>query len=226
MNKPFSPKLIKRLLSGLVLAPITIFFLLYGGYPFIGLVVIVGMISLYEWFGMTEHEAQKSAARWGHYIFGLLYLSGSLAAFIFMRFGYENGAWYTLSLLLSVWASDTGAYFTGKLIGGAKLSPHISPNKTWAGFGGAVLFFGGTLVCIDILSDSLFGQPYVLVFLIGCVLGAIGQCGDLFISWHKRRFHLKDTGHLIPGHGGLLDRIDSILLICPVSLALLFLIGQ
>jgi phosphatidate cytidylyltransferase len=113
-----------------------------------------------------------------------------------------------------VWASDIGAFTVGRLLGGPKLAPSISPNKTWSGFAGGLLFSA----CLA-FAWGRFGlnaaRPIEAVW-IGILLSLVGQGGDLFESAIKRRFSVKDSGQLIPGHGGLLDRIDALLWAVPV----------
>jgi phosphatidate cytidylyltransferase len=113
-----------------------------------------------------------------------------------------------LLLFLIAWAADTGAYAFGRLIGGPKLAPVLSPNKTWAGFIGGV--FCAALVGAGF---ALFIKESGLMILTisAVILGIISQCGDLLESRIKRLFQVKDAGSLIPGHGGLLDRVDSLL---------------
>lgn len=129
---------------------------------------------------------------------------------------------YIFYLLGIVWMSDIGAYFSGKLIGGPKLWESVSPNKTWAGLGGAIfapLFILPLWLYFDGSREPLF---IILYFAMGfMILGVLGQAGDLLISGFKRKAGVKDTGHLIPGHGGLLDRIDSLMLVTPVFYLLL-----
>lgn len=229
-EKPANATLYKRILSSLVLGPLAVTLILKGGFYFAGMVAIITIISFCEWLGM----AKASPHRYRDLIAGSFYLTFCLVAYVFLRFDAAQGAWLTLGIMLAVWASDTGAYFTGKMIGGPKLAPAISPNKTWAGLGGAMFFCGLMMALLVVLGHSIPPKMLVTdlglkpgyipyVFFIGCFLGAVGQAGDLFISWFKRRSGLKDTGHLIPGHGGLLDRIDSLLLVSPIFLAITML---
>ncbi|MCG6857371.1 MAG: phosphatidate cytidylyltransferase [Salaquimonas sp.] len=107
-----------------------------------------------------------------------------------------------------VWGADTAAYFAGRAIGGPKLAPAISPNKTWAGF------FGGIAGSIIAASAILYLSGYVLsatAVMLFVALSIVSQMGDLLESWIKRRFGKKDSGHIIPGHGGMLDRIDGLI---------------
>ena len=116
-------------------------------------------------------------------------------------------------LLVVNWMGDTGAYYVGRLLGKRKLAPRISPNKTWAGSVGGLI--GNTLAVIVGLYFFLQTAFIELLFL-GWTLGVLGQLGDLTESAMKRSAHLKDSSTLLPGHGGMLDRIDSIILGAPV----------
>jgi phosphatidate cytidylyltransferase len=142
---------------------------------------------------------------------GVLYagLSGvSLAA---LRSGDHDGLITMLFLFAVVWATDIFAYFTGRAIGGPKLAPRISPGKTWSGaIGGAVCAIIAGLAVLYIAREqvSLWLIPIILV------ISAASQCGDLFESWIKRRFGVKDSSHLIPGHGGVMDRVDGLVVAC------------
>lgn len=213
----------KRVISGFILGPATIALIVLGGWYFMALIALSAVIALNEWAEMA-----KKAPR-NQYLFlieGGAYLTLCFASFVFLRQGFEQGAWLAAGIMMAVWASDTGAYFVGKNIGGPKLAPRLSPNKTWAGFAGAMFFCGVMAMILSavghninqwIPADLNIKPKYVWrVFAAGCALGAIGQAGDLFVSFFKRRAGVKDTGDLIPGHGGLLDRIDLLLLVSPV----------
>jgi phosphatidate cytidylyltransferase len=117
-----------------------------------------------------------------------------------------------LWLFLVVWATDIFAYFVGRGIGGAKLAPSISPGKTWAGLVGGML---GAAVVGGIVSTAT-GGPIWLAIVAAPVLAVVAQAGDLFESLLKRRAGVKDSGTLIPGHGGALDRLDGLLFATPV----------
>lgn len=131
-----------------------------------------------------------------------------------------------LSFFILIWCSDVGAYCAGSALGGKlhsrKLSPHISPNKTWVGFWGGLLFCMAAAFCLHV-----FGMFRGIGLLHCLVLAAIvhsgGVCGDLFESLWKRHFNVKDSGNMIPGHGGLLDRFDSSLVAIPLATVYLFL---
>jgi phosphatidate cytidylyltransferase len=135
---------------------------------------------------------------------GLVYAGLPTLGLIYLR-DQPNGLALALWTLAIVWATDIGAYFAGRSIGGPRLAPRLSPNKTWAGLGGGVL---GAL-CIGALIASAFDLPRLLLVL-GAPLAVLAQAGDLFESWLKRRAGVKDSGRLLPGHGGALDRLDGV----------------
>jgi phosphatidate cytidylyltransferase len=136
---------------------------------------------------------------------GFLYTAAAELASFMVRFDQHYG-WFALVLvLLVVWASDIGGYAAGRSVGGPKLAPRVSPNKTWAG---AIGGFVGSLVVAAGWAATGPGK-IVPIMLIGAVLSVASQLGDLFESAVKRRFGVKDSSHIIPGHGGLLDRLDG-----------------
>ncbi len=217
----------KRVLSAAILAPIIIGFIIHGGVPFIFLMVAAFLIALAEWYRMVVRLPRPAL----HILLGALYLACCIMSFILLRLEMPLGAYWALTMMVTLWASDSGAYFTGRKFGGPKLAPVISPKKTWSGFGGALLSAGIMLFLFYYIFFShhaifrvgtVSGRPLEF-FLTGVIIGGIGQAGDLLESWFKRRAGVKDTGNLIPGHGGLLDRIDSLLLASPVFLALAWL---
>lgn len=218
-----------RVLSGLVLAPLTVAVIVWGGWPFMILMGAALAISLYEWIGLARADRNPVPVM----AIGVLYLGLCYASYIYLRFWFPQGAWLAIAVILSVWASDTGAYFVGKAVGGPKLAPQISPKKTWAGLGGAVFSSGLILVLLMFLSPyagahiaadmGLTPRDAFCVFVAGGLMGVAGQAGDLLISVFKRRVGKKDMGCLIPGHGGLLDRIDALLLVSPLFVVLVSL---
>jgi len=144
---------------------------------------------------------------------GIAYVALPTAALVALRVDNEFGLGSVLWIFAVVWATDTGAYVVGKTVGGPKLSS-TSPNKTWAGLAGGVVLAGlaGAFVAnwFAIGSIALFGG-------LGLVGAFLSQGGDLFESWVKRRFQAKDSGRLIPGHGGVLDRVDGLLPVTVVA---------
>jgi phosphatidate cytidylyltransferase len=154
--------------------------------------------------------------------FGVLYIGLAGLALIHLRGDAGAGRANVLFLFVVVWASDIGAYLAGRLLGGPKLAPAISPNKTWAGAGGGLLSaVAAGAAAAYVIAPGSSGR----VVLVAAFLGLLTQAGDLFESWIKRRFHVKDSSSLIPGHGGLLDRLDGVLAAAPAASLLSLLLG-
>lgn len=150
---------------------------------------------------------------------GMLYVGLPVLALLVIRENREFGLIYTLWTLALVWMCDIGAYFAGRLIGGAKLAPSISPNKTWAGLAGGV--------ALAALFGAIMHWQYGLatrLTLATPFLALLAQGGDLFESWLKRRAGMKDSGTLFPGHGGVLDRLDGLVPVAPVAAFLVVII--
>jgi phosphatidate cytidylyltransferase len=144
-------------------------------------------------------------------VLGLFWLGLPCLALLWLRMG-DNGMLAVSWLFLAVWSCDTGAYFAGRRFGGPKLAPRVSPKKTWSGLLGGMILAAAALALLSIV----LGQEDVLHFaVIGALLALISQGGDLAESALKRHFDVKDSGALIPGHGGILDRVDGVLFAAP-----------
>ncbi len=154
---------------------------------------------------------------------GLPYLGLACIALIWLRNAPEAGQTNVIVLLLIVWASDIGAYMAGRSIGGRKLAPSVSPGKTVSGAVGglAAAMAVGALAALASGSGRIW-QPALLAGLTGCV----AQAGDLLESGLKRHFAVKDSGHLIPGHGGALDRLDALIVAAPFAALLALMLGR
>ncbi|MFW2829951.1 phosphatidate cytidylyltransferase [Sphingomonas sp. ID0503] len=153
---------------------------------------------------------------------GILYAGFPAIALLYLRGWHADATPFPLLLTLwtmgTVWMTDIGAYFAGRAIGGPKLSPRISPNKTWAGLGGGMVASG----LFGLFFGTLAGAPLAMaawLLLIGAGLAVLAQMGDLFESWLKRQAGVKDSGRFLPGHGGALDRLDGLVPVaCVVAL--------
>ena len=177
-----------------------------------GLVLAVVPVGLYYLFRFGE--IRTVADRINASTFGILYcgLSFGLVAFLKRDFAPHGGDLIVL-LLATAWLSDTGGYFAGKFLGKRKLYPAVSPNKTWAGsIGGVVAAALGAILIKLFLLEELSWEGALALSIPGSILG---QLGDLAESLVKRSRGVKDSGALLPGHGGLLDRIDAVLFIAP-----------
>lgn len=204
----------RRVMSAAIIITLVVFAVTAGGIWFYTLVVLSALQMIREWDGIIPaYDKNKWKA------VGLTYVGIPCIAFLWLRDVQflelsSAGMRLTLYLIFVVAATDTAAYFAGRRIGGLKLAPSISPNKTWSGLVGGVVAAAVTgAICASF-------TPYPLSFS-GCVwlaalLALVAQGGDLFESWLKRRAGVKDSGVLIPGHGGLLDRVDGMITAAPV----------
>lgn len=203
-----------RTLSAIVMSTIVTTVIFLGSPFFEILILLVGILGIMEWYRLVLSDGPKIKnilimCAGGFYIFVPCLI------LIWLRRNGVNGQYFVFWFFVVIWATDIGAYLVGKSIGGPKLAPKISPNKTWAGFIGGVLI---ALIFSSLLSILVHPITGFLLLTLACILISItGQIGDLLESWCKRKLGVKDTGSLIPGHGGILDRVDSILLSAPLA---------
>ncbi len=214
-------ELLKRSISSLFLISLVFLSALINDYIFLSILFIVIILSWIEWIKIIEKIIFKKIYRIIHIILFLIYL---LMAFIVCFNVFVIDKYFFLSILMICVFSDVGGYVFGKTFGGKKLTK-ISPNKTISGsIGSFILSYIGFFVIYLYFSDLLFVRLQIeaLVF-IPFFISLICQLGDLFISYYKRRAKIKNTGNLIPGHGGLLDRIDGSIFALPIGFIIISL---
>jgi phosphatidate cytidylyltransferase len=208
--------LLVRALSALVLGPLLLAAVWYG-FPWIDLIAaLAAPVMIFEWTRLTRGAPVLRLLAW---TYGL----AALVALLWLRhqpsFGRETILW----VLVCIWATDIGAYFVGRTAGGAKLAPRISPGKTWSGLIGGMAW----AAVASAATGYAFGLGETLHLAIaGAALAVIGQAGDLLESAAKRRAGVKDSGRLIPGHGGLLDRIDGLMAVLVAVAAARLVLGD
>ena len=201
-------ELIKRILSSVILIPIVLFFIIKGSFLFNFFITICFLITVYEWHNMSKNKPYN--------IFGHIFLLFSFYSVYFVRNNFEEKSLFLFLLILLICIStDIGGYVFGKIFKGPKLTK-ISPKKTYAGvFGGYFLSIIFTHLLInysELFKDQNFGKDEFVFVLI---ISTVSQVGDIIVSYFKRLSKIKDTGKLIPGHGGILDRIDGMLFAFP-----------
>jgi phosphatidate cytidylyltransferase len=244
-----------RILSALVLAPPVLAALWLGGVWFVALMALAGLLLGREWDKLCEgrfgpagvvlavegvavpvlgaswvsvavivvaailawYLAHPSRRTW--LAAGSAYIGIPLMALVWLS---VDGRATLLWVVLLVWATDIGAYAAGRTIGGPKLAPRISPGKTWAGLGGGM----ASAAVLGSVVGLVAGGSGLALALLSAVLAVVAQAGDLTESWVKRHFGVKDSGVLIPGHGGLFDRVDGLLTAAPVAALLLLAFGN
>lgn len=209
----------KRVLSSIIIAPIALFFIIKGSVFFDFFLCVIFFVTVFEWLKMSKKLKMIK-------FFGILFLFLSILNAYFLRNTY-GAEIFVFVILISI-LTDLGGYIFGKIFKGPKLTK-ISPNKTYSGvIGSFIVCLIGSLIYIEYISNSSlmsFQNGYaphsiehiLLTLFIILVISLISQIGDLTISYFKRLAKIKDTGSILPGHGGLLDRIDGIIFAIPFS---------
>ena len=201
----------KRIISSIILIPISFFFIIQGSYTFIFFLCFIFLVTGYEWFKLTK---DKDLIR----IFGLFILFFSFFSTVYLR--QYIGLNFFLFLIIVCIFTDTGGYIFGKIFKGPRLTK-ISPKKTYSGVIGSFLtsqLFG--IIYIKYLGQKsrvLIETDLTFIILLILFISLVSQLGDLTISYFKRKAKLKDTGKILPGHGGFLDRIDGIVFVMPIT---------
>ena len=208
-----SRELIKRILSSVILIPVVLFVIIKGSVLFNFFILICFFITAYEWHNMGKKKS--------YYLIGFIFLIFSFYSTFELR-NITGSYHYILTVLIICISTDIGGYIFGKIFKGPKLTK-ISPNKTYSGM------IGGYVLSIIILS-SLYNSSYLInqfvnlninFFIFILFISTTSQIGDIIISYFKRLSKIKDTGKIIPGHGGLLDRIDGMIFAFPFSYLIL-----
>ena len=190
-----------RTASGAALVLLGVCSIWLGGFVWLVCITVAGAGMAAEWLILCRN---RPGMRW----FGLVYIVPALVALLWLR-GLPDGLRWVAFLAAIVWSGDIGAYLVGRLIGGPRLAPRISPGKTWSGAA------GGTACAV--LAGVAVISGHLVAALPALALSLAAQAGDLLESALKRRFGVKDSGRIIPGHGGLLDRLDGVLTAAPLA---------
>ena len=193
----------KRILSSIIFIPISFFFIFEGSITFIFFLTIIFLAIAFEWLRMTQ---KKDLIR----ILGIFFLLFSFYSAIYLR--QYIGLNFFLFLIIVCIFTDIGGYIFGNIIKGKKLTT-ISPNKTYAGMFGS--FICSLIICTLFIIYFNFSINFIFFTLL---ISLVSQVGDLFISYLKRKANIKDTGNFLPGHGGLLDRLDGIIFAIPLGI--------
>jgi phosphatidate cytidylyltransferase len=203
-------ELIKRILSSIILIPIALFFIVKGTYYFNFFILICFVITAYEWHMMRKKKS--------YHIFGFIFLIFSFYTVLYQRNYDGDDNKIFLLIIITCIATDIGGYIFGKIFKGPKLTK-ISPNKTYAGM------FGGLILAIISINQFLNNLNFLglgnneemssQLFIIVLVISLVSQVGDIIVSFFKRSSKIKNTGKIIPGHGGMLDRIDGMIFAFP-----------
>ena len=210
----------KRLLSAIILIPLSLFIIIKGSYFFNFFISICLIIALYEWYSMSKNKFYN--------IPGFFLIILSFYSFYVLRHDTNIGLTIIILILIICISTDVGGYAFGKLFKGPKLTK-ISPNKTYSGMIGS--FFLSIIfssIYLDYYNIYIIAKAEIISFfdfIFIIVVSSISQMGDIFVSYFKRKSKIKNTGKIIPGHGGILDRIDGMIFVFPSTCLILNLIN-
>ena len=202
-------ELTKRVFSSLILIPIVLFVMIEGSILFNFFISICFIIAAYEWLQMSKKINQK--------IFGLLFLIISFYSIFKIRNDFNQDYFHIIFIAIICVSTDTGGYIFGKFLKGPKLTK-LSPSKTYAGVIGSFLFSIITTILFFELTLKIYNFKFTEdIFIFVLSVSLVSQIGDIIISYFKRLSKIKDTGNIIPGHGGILDRVDGMIFAYPFS---------
>lgn len=206
-------ELLPRILSGIVMVGLALAADIAGGLWFLALLLLVGTAVLREFARLVRSIAAAPLGRLGAMLFGFVYVGFAIFGLWQVREAFDPALTWTFILFAIVWGTDIGAYIAGRSIGGPKIAPRISPSKTWAGLAGGMVMAicGSWLVGRLVDSDAPVALGWGSAIALAAPMAILAQAGDFFESAMKRRAGVKDSGGLIPGHGGVFDRVDGLL---------------
>ncbi|WPY00186.1 Phosphatidate cytidylyltransferase [Candidatus Trichorickettsia mobilis] len=206
------PNFVLRIISSIVLVILFVASILWLPPLFCLCMILVASGMYYEWYKMTQDHIV-------HLLLGLVIISIPVITLILIN-SQPQHQWLLLGYFIMIWSVDTFAMIGGKILQGPKLAPFLSPKKTWSGLVVGVISSGIIVIAFDTIIDNKISHYYQLnrfyLMLNTGILAIIAQVSDLFISYFKRYHQIKDSGNIIPGHGGVLDRFDSIILTAPI----------
>ena len=208
----------KRIFTSVILI-FFIFFIFNSIYLMVSSLLILGILSILEFFNLSKKIFNKKIYSFLSNLFFIICVS-IFSFFFFLLYNFQQSKFILLVLLIGCVASDIGGYILGKILKGPKLTK-ISPNKTYSGAIGSFIF------SCTLFSSLIYYETKVFNFriiIIGLMISLFCQIGDLFFSYLKRKADVKDTGNLLPGHGGLLDRLDGIFFGIPLGFVTLILL--
>ena len=202
-------EIIKRILSSIILLPTVLFFIIKGSFLFNFFIFICFLITTYEWLKLSKNNLLK--------LFGTIFIVISFYTIFNIRNEFDRDYFHLLLVVIICVSTDIGGYVFGNIFKGPKLTK-ISPKKTYSGvIGSFLLSLIFTNLFLDFLSNVEIFEFTKEMFLFILLISLVSQIGDIIISYFKRKSKIKDTGSIIPGHGGILDRIDGMIFALPFA---------
>jgi len=199
----------QRIITAVILVPIALIAIFYSKDLFMFIAIAIAIMMTAEWLDISRNQVDQN--KWQ--IIGFFYILIPIYSVIKLRFYSSEVLFWMFAV---IWSTDIFAFFAGKMLGGAKLAPNISPNKTWSGMIGGVI----ASMIIGFMSSFMFAGGVMFFIFLSAFLSIVEQISDLLESKFKRIFGVKDSGNIIPGHGGVLDRMDGMMLLAPLVLFL------
>lgn len=199
----------QRVISSIFLLPFAVYAIFFSAKLFLVFVIAMAILMTIEWIDMIKNSADEK--RWR--VIGFFYILIPLYAVYQLRLISVDIVFWMFSI---IWVTDIFAFFSGRIFGGKKLAPNISPNKTWSGLAGGLI----ASAVIGLISSAVFSGGVIFFVISSILLSLIEQISDLVESKFKRIFGVKDSGNIIPGHGGVLDRLDGMMFTAPALLIL------
>lgn len=203
--------LAQRIITAVILIPIVVGAILFSKTLVQIILILISIGMLNEWYDMTNSKILDM-------IVGIPTIALPISCLILLTILVANYKFILITYLVIIWVVDSAAMFGGKTFEGPKLAPVLSPNKTWSGLICGMI--GGACAALSLTQLPGYEFPYKGVHLVifAIFFAVIAQMSDLYVSFFKRKFHIKDSGSIIPGHGGILDRCDSLILTAPIIL--------
>jgi phosphatidate cytidylyltransferase len=219
-----------RTVSGIAMMAVAIAAIWYGGFAFIALITFVGIGVMWEFSKLVLGFVNGTAMRILWLFGGLLYVGFACSVLIAFSSPFF-GMMPAVMIIIGVIGTDIGAYFAGRTFGGPKIAPTISPSKTWSGLIGGMIGAGALMNAANHMTflwkhmsymnntyeGVAYAEHWTVIAAVGAALAIVAQSGDFFESWMKRKAGVKDSGRLIPGHGGLFDRTDGLIAVAFVA---------
>lgn len=199
-----------RIISSLFLIPIALLAIFYSLKLFTFLIIVIAVLMAFEWAQMSQNMVNQKKWR----LIGFFYIAIPLYCAFEIRYVSRDILFWMFTI---IWATDIFAFFAGRSLGGPKIAPKISPNKTWSGLIGGVLASMG----VGLISALIYPGSWSFFLMISILISIVEQISDLVESKFKRIFGVKDSGDIIPGHGGVLDRLDGMIFVAPLVYALI-----
>lgn len=208
-SKLLTYNMLQRIFSALVLIPFFIGAVIFSKLALQILIILIAIGMYNEWYNMTSNNIL-------YLLSGIFIVALPITSLLLITETGPDYRYIFIMYIAIIWAVDSAAMIGGKMIEGPKLAPFISPNKTWSGLISGIIAASIVAQLLSLIPNFIFPYSGIQLLFFTIILSIFAQLSDLFVSIFKRKFHIKDSGAIIPGHGGILDRCDSLILTAPI----------